>query len=185
MPLWPALAALVLVWVRRFPPAPAIWWAGLCTGSLLAGGIALFEHRVLMHDRVSNGMNAIPFGNLALLLGCLSLAASFWWSLQGRDARGKVWFALAASAGGIMASLLSGTRGGWVAAPLLAFLIWLAWRSMPGHQVRHWRPRIWFSVSLVLLLFVGISVVSAPASRLTAAVEQFQAYWANTGFSAL
>ncbi|WP_108444421.1 O-antigen ligase family protein [Halomonas denitrificans] len=177
MPLWSALAALILIWCRLFPPLPALWWSGLCTGGLLAGGIALFEHRVLMLDRASNGMNAIPFGNLALLLGCLSLIAAFWWSLQGHRARWKVWLALAAAAGGSMASLLSGTRGGWVAAPVLATLIWVAWCSMPDHQVRQWRPRIWLFVSLVLLSLVGISLVSVPAHRLVAAVEQLQAYW--------
>ncbi|MDI5891893.1 O-antigen ligase family protein [Halomonas rhizosphaerae] len=177
MPLWPALAAMVLIWLRLFPPSAALWWAGLCTGSLLAGSIALFEYRVLMHDRVGNGMNSIPFGNLALLLGCLSLTASFWWLLKGRCARGKVWFALAAAAGGMMASLLSGTRGGWVAAPVLALLVWIAWQSMPDHEVRHWRRRNWLAVTLVLLIFVGVIVLGEPGSRLAAAVDQFQAYW--------
>ncbi|TDR57295.1 O-antigen ligase [Halomonas ventosae] len=177
MPLWPVLATMVLIWLRLFPPSPRLWWAGLCTGSLLAGSIALFEYRVLMLERVGNGMNAIPFGNIALLLGCLSLVASFWWLKNERGARGKVWFSLAAAAGGMLASLLSGTRGGWLAAPVLAILIWIAWQSMPDHEVHYWRRRSWLTVTLVIMMLVGVFFLGEPASRLAAAINQFQGYW--------
>lgn len=116
LPLWPVLAATLLVWLRCYRPSPRHWWLGCCLGALSAGGIALYERLVLGEARADNGMNAIPFGNLALLLGGLSLLAALWWGqAPGLSRRWRsLGVALAASAAlsGLLASLLSGTRGG-------------------------------------------------------------------------
>ena len=68
--------------------------------------------------RVYGYTGAIQFGNIALLLGlfCLTALVSQW--------RSKTWVRLptflygAGAAAGFFASLASGSRGGWVAAPL-------------------------------------------------------------------
>ena len=107
LPLWPVLAALVLVAWRQVPPRPGFWWWGVAFGALLVGGIAAYEHWWLGRWRVGNGINAIPFGNLALLLGALSLAglvclpSARWWL--------RLAFVLAA-VGGLLASVLSALR---------------------------------------------------------------------------
>lgn len=177
MSLWPAMSTVVLVWFRLFPPSPSFWWAGIFTGASLAGCIALFQRWVMMHDRVGNGMNAIPFGNLALLLGCLSLIAYVWRLSQGRCGRGKGVFLVAAAAGGIVASLLSGTRGGWVVLPLLSFFIWVIWRSMHDHQVQLSRRFDWDVVVLVSLILVVVMALGSAGPRITTAFDEMHAYW--------
>ncbi|WP_187774587.1 O-antigen ligase family protein [Billgrantia pellis] len=129
MPLWPLLTAGLLMWWRRHPPLRAGLWLGLVVGGTGAGVIALYERFLLGAYRADNGMNAIPFGNLSLLIGVLALAA-----MLGRLCRPPLplpWLtpALGLSAiAGLAASFLSGTRGGWVAVPLLAWLSYRAFR---------------------------------------------------------
>ncbi|MFG6178952.1 O-antigen ligase family protein [Halomonas sp. THAF12] len=185
LPLWPILAAGLLIWLRCVGPSPRHWWLGIAAGALAAGGIALFECLVLRYSRASNGMNPIPFGNIALLLGCLSLLAAIWWWARRRRAsrrhiqasRGER-LALVAVLGGFLASLLSGTRGGWVALPLLLGLCYLAWRWLPVGTVRPAAPwrRFTMIMGLLMLMVVTAVPISGVTSRLERAVEDFQAY---------
>jgi O-antigen ligase len=174
LPLWPVLAAALLVWLRCFPPSPRVlWWAAGC-GALGAGAIALYERVVLGHARASNGMNAIPFGNLALLLGGLSLLAALWCLRRG-EARRRwlLGLALVAAVAGGCGSLLSGTRGGWVALPLLLLLVYRAARPL--------LPKRYTLAPAVALLLILIGVASHPQSgvsaRLGMAVGEVQEYW--------
>ena len=151
LPLWPVLAALVLVAWRLVAPRSDFWWWGVALGAFLAGGIAAYEHWWLGRWRVGNGMNAIPFGNLALLLGALSLAGL----VSLTSTRNGLRLALAlAAVGGLLASVLSGTRGGWVVFPVLAFIVLLAFHAT--------RPR-WgrFRGSMVALVAVLVAILLA------------------------
>ena len=137
LPLWPLLAAGLLVWLRRHPPSRLGWWLGLVLGGLGAGTIATYERFVLGAYRADNGINAIPFGNISLLLGVLALVA-----LLGRLCRAQrpsAWFTAAlglASVAGLAGSVLSGTRGGWVVVPVLAWMGYRAFRVVfPRRQL--------------------------------------------------
>lgn len=174
LPLWPVLAALVLVAWRQAPPRPGFWWWGVALGALLAGGIAAHEHFWLGRWRPDNGMNAIPFGNLALLLGTLSLAALVLLphALGRRFAvLQRVVLVLAALAG-LLASVLSGTRGGWVVFPALAFLLCAAaLTSLPRGRV----------VALVAVLMTALLAMAflpraSVSARVGQGVENLQEY---------
>lgn len=125
LPVWPLLAALVLLAWRYVPPAASAWWWGVVVGALCAGGIAAHEHFWLGRWRPDNGMNAIPFGNLALLLCTLSLTALVLLphALGSRFAVLQNAVLVLAALAGLLASVLSGTRGGWVVFPALGLLV--------------------------------------------------------------
>jgi O-antigen ligase len=166
LPVWPLLAALVLLAWRYVPPAASAWWWGVVVGALCAGGIAAHEHFWLGRWRPDNGMNAIPFGNLALLLGTLSLVALvFLPQALGRRfaVLQKVALVLAALAG-LLASVLSGTRGGWVVFPALALLLCgAALISLPRGRV----------VALVAVLMTALLVMAfLPQASVSARVGQ-------------
>ncbi|WP_192036961.1 O-antigen ligase family protein [Halomonas sp. YLGW01] len=182
MPLWPILGAVLLIWLRCHGPTARHWWLGLSSGALAAGFIALFERLVLAYSRASNNMNAIPFGNLALLLGFLSWLAALWWIYrlpQPRRSDHRYYLLLSVAGGmaGLLASLLSGTRGGWLAMPLLALMLYVAWHQMPRRE----RPRSIARYVGCGALLLAVMLVAVPQTgvshRLVAAVADAQEYW--------
>jgi O-antigen ligase len=137
MPLWPLLAAGLLIWWRRHPPSRVGLWLGLVVGGSGVGVIAMHERFVLGAYRAGNGMNAIPFGNISLLLGVLALVAMLGRLYRSNSTLPWLTPALGLSAvAGFAASFLSGTRGGWVAVPLLAWMSYRAFRPfLPRRQL--------------------------------------------------
>lgn len=174
LPLWPWLAAGLLVWLRWYSPGPRVlWWAVGC-GALGAGAIALHERWVLGYARAHNQMNAIPFGNLSLLLGMLSLLAALWCLRRGY-VRNPYLLALSllAAFSGMLASLLSGTRGGWIAMPLLLILAYRAAQELVPERRRD------AMVGLVIVVLLGIAALpqSGVGQRVALAVSQVEEYW--------
>jgi O-antigen ligase len=146
------------IWsLRRAKPNPNFFWAGLALGALGTGGIAAWQalHRGI---RAEGFDNAIQFGNTALLMGmlcfvhtlntCRLLPAAASPNRRALAFNGLLWFG---GLGGIAASLLSQTRGGWVAVPLV---IIVAWRQLapPGRL-----SRMYFA--LLFLIFASIATV--------------------------
>ena len=115
-----ALLMLPALLVRR-PAAAALGW-GCALGAIGAGLTALWQVQVQHLDRAEGYTNAIQFGNLALLLGLCSAI----WVLQCRPPRASALVGWAGAAMGLVASLASGSRGGWVMLPpLLLLILWL------------------------------------------------------------
>ncbi|WP_416137145.1 O-antigen ligase family protein [Halomonas sp. HK25] len=185
LPLWPLMAAGLLVWFRFHPPSRLGWWLGLVVGGMGAGFIAAYERFVQGAYRADNGMNAIPFGNLSLLLGVLALVA-----LLGRLSRRQrlsPWLSAAlglAAIGGFSASFLSGTRGGWVAVPLLAWIGFRAFRDVfPRRQML-------LVAAVFSSLMIGLVAMTATTDygvndRLGKAVKDIRGYMAGDSGSSV
>nr|WP_297456568.1 O-antigen ligase family protein [uncultured Halomonas sp.] len=176
LPVWPMLAAAILVWFRRYPPARRGWWLGLVGGALGAATIACYERFWLGAERADNGMNAIPFGNLSLLLGALSLVAMLGRvSHPSRRAVGPTLLLGLAAIAGLVASLLSGTRGGWIALPLLGWLVYRTFDTVLP------RKRMLAVIGLLGALLIG--AISLPQSgvmeRITIGVHNIQRYFTD------
>ena len=183
LPLWPVLAALVLVAWRQAPPRPGFWWWGVAFGALLAGAIAAYEHWWLGRWRVGNGINAIPFGNLALLLGSLSLAGLV--SLSSTRNGLRLALGLAAVAG-LLASVLSGTRGGWVVFPVLALILLLALHATRPRWGRLRGNMAWLVAVLVVVLLAMSLMPGAPVKgRLAEGATNLKEYAGGDAGSSL
>lgn len=107
--------------------APSLTWTlrGSWVGAWLAAGIAGWQVWGLGLERAQGHTNAIQFGNLAALLALWSALAAL-----RAQARWERWIAAGAVLAGSVASLLSGTRGGWwVLGALLALLLVAWWRG--------------------------------------------------------
>jgi O-antigen ligase len=114
---------------------------------------------------------AVTFGNVSMLLGFLSAIAALYYFSQRRYV--CLTLALAGFLAGVMASLLSGTRGGWlVLPPLLLFLGWYS-RELLGSKTIA-------GIALVSLVG-GIVILNIPqlgvADRLWAVITGVQDYW--------
>jgi O-antigen ligase len=185
LPLWALMAAGLLVWLRAHPPSRLGWWLGLLVGGVGAGSTAAYERFVQGAYRADNGMNAIPFGNLSLLLGVLALVALL--GRLSRHRRPSPWLSAAlglAALAGFSASFLSGTRGGWVAVPLLAWIGFRAFRDIfPRRQVLLVAVGFW-SVMIGLVAMTATTDYGVH-DRLGKAVKDVRGYMAGDSGSSV
>ncbi|MBD3896187.1 O-antigen ligase family protein [Halomonas sp. ML-15] len=174
LPLWPLLAALLLVGLRCYPPNPRMLWWGVGVGALGVGAVALYERFLLGLERASNGINAIPFGNLSLLLGSLAALAVLWcWRHRSFHYAILMVLAMLAAVFGLLASLLSGTRGGWVALPFVMLLVYRAARDLLPRRYL----RLGAGCLTVVVLAVAILPQSGVGERLGHISEDAHRYW--------
>jgi O-antigen ligase len=115
------LVGTAMLVVRVARPPLRVLWLGACGGAL-AGTVFVAWQRFGLHMARPGGLlNPITFGDLSICLALLSLVGA----IEGRTAatRALAWAGVLA---GTLASLLTGSRGGWLALPLIFVL--LAWR---------------------------------------------------------
>lgn len=125
-----AVSALMLVLAAK-PPRRALWW-GVIAGALVALPLVSWQRLVLGEDRPGGLLNAITFGDLALCLALLSMVAAVDFRHNTRQA---LWPAVGALAG-LAASLMTGTRGGWIALAVAALVFLRHGRLVPSRRVR-------------------------------------------------
>ncbi|WP_104204258.1 O-antigen ligase family protein [Billgrantia saliphila] len=173
-PLWLAVATLTAFAKVRMTPA---WlWAGLALGGLGAGGWALWQrvYEGLARAHGHEPFHAILFGNLGLLTGLLCLGGLSW-----SFARQERWpwslLLIAGGLAGLVASALSGSRGGWIGLPLA---IWVLYRGHGRRLTLGWRVVL----TVALLALVG-GLYATPqtqvAQRVDNAVSSLRLYMAG------
>ncbi|MCL7939426.1 O-antigen ligase family protein [Halomonas sp. ATCH28] len=133
------LALLVLPALHAWLPSLIWLWAGLALAGMTTGGWALWQtlngvSRASGHEP----LHAILFGNLSLLAGVLCLAG-IGWALNAPRRYGWLVVLGLGALGGVAASVLSGTRGGWVALPLILLVFQRGYgRWLPRRQAALW-----------------------------------------------
>lgn len=121
-------AMLALLWLLRHPPKPACFWGGIASGAIAVGGWAIWQKLALGIDRAGGYTLVIQFGNLSMLLGMLCLAGVGWAWFYRRSAFWSV-VLLAGFFCGLIGSLFSGSRGGWIGAPFVLLLVLFGYRD--------------------------------------------------------
>ncbi len=139
--------------LRRFDPALLInIRRGFLIGAFVAAGYVIFDPQIWGADKGivrigTSFVNPIHFGDIALSLGIIPL---FGIIIQEKKSTAKPWLhlslALLATAAGLYASILSGSRGGWVSIPALLIVAYLINRKK-------------FPALAALVVFIVISVV--------------------------
>jgi O-antigen ligase len=125
-----AVSALALILAAR-PPRRLLWW-GVIGGALAALPFVAWQRIVLGIERPGGLINAITFGDLSLLLGLLCVTAA----IDMRDEPRQSRLAAVGALAGLAASLLTGSRGGWLALVLAALLFLRHMRGIKGGRVR-------------------------------------------------
>jgi O-antigen ligase len=122
------LAIPVYFLLIRYPPQEKYFWLGLVVGALGAGVFAVFQiytsHANIIDNRANGFIHAIQFGDISLLTAGLVFCGGLWHVHEN-----KFYFLItffASSLLGLAASLLSSSRGGWLAIPLLFLVYYLA-----------------------------------------------------------
>jgi O-antigen ligase len=126
-PMRAALAVPMLWMLLRLPYELRWLWGGVVIGVTLSVGVAAWQLHVLGLERAEGFLNIIHFGNIALVFGAFC-AAGLQWAGRLRGRQRMLWWA--AFTVGIISSgysiVASGSRGSWVALPVLVVLYGLA-----------------------------------------------------------
>jgi O-antigen ligase len=125
-----AVAALAAVLAAR-PPRRMLWW-GVIAGAVAALPFVAWQRIALGIDRPGGLINAITFGDLSLLLALLSVTAA----IDMRDEPRHASLAGLGAIAGLAASLLTGSRGGWVALAVAGLLFLVHARALGSGRVR-------------------------------------------------
>lgn len=153
-PIRQCLATLVIGLLVLHRPRVNWFWPGLLTGTVLAAAVAVYQRFGLGLERASGVHMPIMFGDIAMAMGLMALAGIPYYTATRRAA--LPWVAFSA---GVVASLLSGTRGSW-AAVLLCLL--------PLYLYRHKAS----ARKLLAIAFVGIVLAGATLTLPTLRVGQ-------------
>lgn len=120
-----AIILPVYFWFRRIDVSLAWVVSSASIGAILAMMVALYEVFYLGIPRAHGVHHPIMFGDLALIMGFLAFV--------GRSALTEKllrYLPHLAIASGLIASMLSASRGAWIAIPALTLiLLWQHWRS--------------------------------------------------------
>jgi O-antigen ligase len=122
-PLRMCIAGAAMLVVQTARPSLRALWLGVAGGALLGAGFVAWQRLALGMERPGGLLNPITFGDLALCLALLALVGA----AAARHAALRRIAALGIVAG-LAASLLTGSRGSWLALPA-AFLLLAAPRT--------------------------------------------------------
>ena len=132
------LAIPVYFALRKYPPRLSWLWAGLVLGAIgtfLLAGWQVWEQG---YARAEGHTHPIQFGNLSMLSAFFCLAGLGWAAqLQTRTARQR-WFCflILGAALGLLGSLLSGSRGGWIGVPFVLLILAKAYHSFFSLRIK-------------------------------------------------
>jgi O-antigen ligase len=166
-PLWAIPILYLLIRVRT---AQALLWFGVSAGAVAVGSSALYEYFMVDNfSRADGSTSPIHFGNTGLLMGFISAVGIPFFRKMG-----KPWLVIPVTAlvFGLVASLLSGSRGGWIALPALVLL--LLW-----HLRRVEQRRVPWIAAAVLVVGVGFFLTLPQVGvtdRVEKAVTEFNQY---------
>ena len=163
------LAIPCVFFLMTFRPRADWLWLGVASGAITSGLIALYQLNVLSISRPTGFTNAIQYGNLSLLMAAMSAAALFilWPTLKAWQ---RCVFLIAVLLG-VVASVLSQSRGGWLALVLLLPLA--TWLSMRMLQ-RRWVVLFFVAISVALTFAAQTRFVSPHIDKALLEIKQFQ-----------
>lgn len=172
--LFPSIAWLVRAGQWRAEP----WLLSVSLGALLAFLYSLYQVFEQDINRATGAVgNPIPFGNTAIVLGAVALVAGVMFPFEGAKAHWKRAFVLVAGIAGAWASLLSGSKGGWMSLFIIGVTVaYLATQHWPA-----WRRHMAAFTVILTLLFAGMVAPSYLVKDRVASGLNGGWYWIQTG----
>ncbi len=166
------LAVLAFVALRSLPiNARTVFWASLL-GVMISAAIAYQQTQIAHLPRAYGISHPIPFGNISLIMAAIVLGG--WGLLFDREQKkGLVPWVVLALIAGLWASMASGSRGGWIALPLFAYIL-----SLTVPTVRTWHRTIVLTLITVLMIASYYTVPSVQ-QRIDPAIHETIHYFAS------
>ena len=147
--------------LRKVQIPRSVLWYGVAAGAVAAGVYAIvFSIWWSPGSRVAASYHAIAFGDLAIVLAFMSLLGLRFF---GQRHAAFLLIPTMAFVVGTLASILSETRGAWIAVPAFLLIIFFYWR-------RFIKPLQLTSI-VILILFILLSVYKMPESIIASRVQ--------------
>lgn len=140
-----------------------IMWYSFIVGAVISGVYAIASV-IFLHpgERVSGSYHSIAFGGLSLTLAFMSLAGVHFFQQEKNFFRAITpWFAFFL---GLTASILSGTRGAWIAIPFLLIITMVQY-------YRDLRFRTWMGITIGILL-AAIILYKIPQTKISERLQE-------------
>ncbi len=154
--------------IRKYKPNEEYFWFGLVAGAVFAAGIAVYQ-AVFLNMRAVGFTHPIQFGNIALLVGMLCFIKA----LMARNFDVTTVLLWVGTACGLIASVLSQTRGGWVAIVLV--FTWILVQTTKGWSVK--KKLVLISSFFGVLLLIVLLPESIVTDRVYEAVDELMAFF--------
>ncbi len=150
------LALPVFLLLLKTPPRLSWLWAGVAVGGCSAAGIAVWQLHVLGWTDVDGLSNGVRYGAITTTLGVLCIAGLLW-ARPENVAHPWLWRLglVLGLLGAWYGSLMSGTRGAWIALPAVFLLFCISLVSK-----YNLRKALW--LCLVLLVSASVWVAVTP-----------------------
>jgi len=144
-------------------------WYGLAIGAIVAAGIAIYEVGYLKQGRAHSLTHPIIFGDLALVMGAMSMAGLGWFKQRSN---GQTILPVFAFICGIIASALAVARGGWVSLPFLVVVF--LWYVKSHFSFRQIVLSVMLFIALLGMLYVVPQTkVSLQVDRTLTSLQQY------------
>ena len=159
----------ILLLCLRYPPRFLWLMNGIATGAIAAGTRALWDRHITPEQPAFEWMMHIQGGDISMSLGLLSLCGVMW-AIHTAHSRHLIYFSVA-TAMGILGSILSSARGGWIMFPVILII---------GYRIfNNWfSARIKWSMALALCLLISFCLMpqSGVPQRVQAAKQDISLY---------
>lgn len=168
-PLQQLIAVSSIGLIALANPRKEWFWHGLFVGAIGAGCFALYQRFGLRWERAGGFHQIIMFGDLSMAMGLMSLAAIRTFSRTRLAALPYIAFLA-----GLTASLLSGSRGGWIA--IILVLIPLYWYGPHAARLMTVRRALLMAAGCAIAGFVLFSFKLQVTNRLDAVSHDIQQF---------
>jgi len=153
------LAIPILLMLLGQPPKLGALWAGMIVAGISAAVVAAWQYHGLDVPRPTGYMtSAIPFGDISLMAGILCVLAFPWAIKQARYAAYWCVGLILGCGGGVYASIMSGSRGGWLAVPAVVILTCFCFATRKNYKK--------FCAGLGVVIAIAVALFSMPNSGL-------------------
>ncbi len=164
--------ALILPLLIKFPPKPSYVWLGISIGAITAGGWGIQQTVIDNLARAQGNTQGIQFGNISILYSFLSLCGLLWLLETKSESRTLFLLMTFGIIGGVLGSILSGSRGGWLSLPLCVAIISIFfWQHINRKQLK--RLFAVFVLTAVCAVSIGSDMIS---QRTNKAVSELAMY---------
>jgi len=148
-------------------------WYGLTAGAFIACFIATYQvFGPAQLERATGVVHEIIFGDLALIMGVMSLAGLGWFKSQKRW---MIIFPVLSFIVGVVASALSLSRGAWIALPFFALL--LMWYSSKRLSLK--LNLITLSLVIIMMASLYLFPQTGVRNRIEISVDNIDRYFTS------